>query len=73
MSPLVEHLCKIRNGNAKIDSDAERTTRPEKINALIRKNQINAARNENTNIIGDGGTQPIELRVGKLRAFRLAK
>ena len=48
MSPLVEHLCKIGNGNAKIDSDAERTTRPEKINALIRKNQINAARNENT-------------------------
>lgn len=35
MSPLVKHLCKIRNKNAKTDSD------------LICKNQINAVRNEN--------------------------
>ncbi|PFX32709.1 hypothetical protein AWC38_SpisGene2368 [Stylophora pistillata] len=47
MSPLVKHLCKIRNENARTDSDVMRATRQEKINDLIRKNQINAVRNEN--------------------------
>ena len=47
MSPLVKHLCKIRNKNAGADSDVMRATRQEKINDLIRKNQINAVRNEN--------------------------
>ena len=47
MSPLVKHLCKIRNKNAGTDSDVMRATRQEKINDLIRKNQINAVRNEN--------------------------
>ena len=47
MSPLVKHLCEIRNKNAGTDSDVMRATRQEKINDLIRKNQINAVRNEN--------------------------
>lgn len=47
LSPLVKHLCKIRNSNAKTDSDVMKTTRQGKINDLIRKNEINAVRNEN--------------------------
>lgn len=47
MSPLVKHLCKIRNKNAKTDSDLIRATRRGEINDLICKNQINAVRNEN--------------------------
>ncbi|PFX22189.1 hypothetical protein AWC38_SpisGene13306 [Stylophora pistillata] len=47
MSLLVQHLCKIRNENARTDSDVVRATRQEKINDLVRKNQINAIRNEN--------------------------
>ena len=43
----MKHLCKIRNKNAKTDRDATRVARQEKINDLIRKNQINAVRNEN--------------------------
>ena len=48
MSPLVKHLCKIRNKNAKTDSDLIRATRRGEINDLICKNQINAVRNENS-------------------------
>ena len=46
MSPLVKHLCKIRNKNAKTD-DVMTATRRGEINDLICKNQINAVRNEN--------------------------
>ena len=37
MSPLVKHLCKIRNKNAKTDSDVTRVTCQGKVNDLIRK------------------------------------
>ena len=47
MSPLVNHLCKIRNKNARTDNDVMRTTCQEKISDLIRKNQRDTVRNEN--------------------------
>lgn len=46
MSPLVKHLCKIRNKTAHLGNQAENIIRQEKINALIRMNQVNAVNNE---------------------------
>ena len=48
MSPLVKHLYKMRNKNAKTDSNVERANCQGKINDLIRKNQINAVRKQET-------------------------
>ena len=46
MSPLVKHLCKVRNKTAHRGNQAENIMRQEKINALIRTNQVNAVNNE---------------------------
>ena len=46
MSPLVKHLCKVRNKRAHRGSQAEKIIRQERINALIRMNQVNAVNNE---------------------------
>ena len=46
MSPLVKHLCKIRNKTEHLGSQAENIIRQEKINALIRMNQVNAVNKE---------------------------
>ena len=46
MSPLVKHLCKVRNKTAHRGSQAEKIIRQERINALIRMNQVNAVNNE---------------------------
>lgn len=50
----------------------QRAIRRGKINDLIRKNQINAVRDENRDL-RDGGTQFKELLVGKLRVPWLAE
>jgi len=46
MSPLVKHLCKIRNKTGHLGNQAENIIRQEKINALIRMNQVNAVNSE---------------------------
>ena len=46
MSPLVKHLCKIRNKTAQHGNQAENIIRQKKINALIRMNEVNAVNNE---------------------------
>ena len=46
MSPLVKHLCKIRNKTAHRGNQAENIIRQEKINTVIRMNQANAVNNE---------------------------
>ena len=46
MSPLVKHLCKVRNNTAHQGNQAENIMCQEKINALIRMNQVNAVNNE---------------------------
>ena len=46
MSPLVKHLCKVRNKTAHRGNQAEKIIRQERINALIRMNQVNAVNNE---------------------------
>ena len=46
MSPLVKHLCKVRNKTAHQGNQAENIMRQEKINALIRTNQVNAVNNK---------------------------
>ena len=46
MSPLVKHLCKVRNKTAHRGSQAEKIIRQERINALIRMNKVNAVNNE---------------------------
>ena len=46
MSPLVKHLCKIRNRTAHRGSHVENLILQEKIDTLIRMNQVNAVNNE---------------------------
>ena len=46
MSPLVKHLCIIRNRTAHQGSHVENLILQEKINTLIRMNQVNAVNNE---------------------------
>ena len=46
MSPLVKHLPKIRNKTAHRGNQTENIIRQEKINTLIRMNQVNAVNNE---------------------------
>ena len=50
MSPLVKHLCNIRNRTAHRGSRVENLTLQEKINILIRMNQANAVKNERENL-----------------------
>lgn len=47
MSPIVKHLCKIRNKNAHKRTQAENFALQTRINALIRGNQVNAVKNAN--------------------------
>ena len=46
MSPLVKHLCNIRNRTAHRGSHMENLILQEKINTLIRMNQVNAVNKE---------------------------
>lgn len=54
MSPLVKHLCKIRNKQIHRGAD---TKLQEKINQLIRENQIRAVSNENNKNMNKCGTK----------------
>jgi hypothetical protein len=47
MSPLVKHLCKIRNNNTRHHRQADSVALQERINNLIRENQIRAVNNDN--------------------------
>jgi hypothetical protein len=47
MSPLVKHLCKIRNNNTRHHRQADNVALQERINNLIRENQIRAVNNDN--------------------------
>ena len=46
MSPLVKHLCNIRNKTARHCSEEENNLRQERINSLIRKNQMRAVKDQ---------------------------
>ena len=46
MSPLLKHLCKIKNRTARRGSHVENLILQEKINTLIRMNQVNAVNKE---------------------------
>ena len=46
MSLLVKHLCKVRNKTAHPGNQAEKIIHQERINALIRMNQVNTVNNE---------------------------
>ena len=47
MSPLVKHLCNIRNKNIRNFKSADNFILQERINKLIRENQVQAVKNEN--------------------------
>ena len=47
MSPLVKHLCNIRNKKMRHLNQADNFALQERINKLIRENQIRAVNNEN--------------------------
>lgn len=46
LSPLLKHLCKVRNKTAHRGNQVEKIIRQDKINTLIRINQVNAVNNE---------------------------
>ncbi|EDO39180.1 predicted protein [Nematostella vectensis] len=46
MSPLIKHLCNVRNKTSRFRSEAENTIRQERINKLIRMNQVMSVQNE---------------------------
>jgi hypothetical protein len=71
MSPLVKHLCKIRNNNTRHHGQADNVALQEWMNNLVRENQIQAVNNDNNKRdLVSGGIRLIELLGEKIKVFQ---